>query len=68
MRIPSFWCLLLLTLNIFHTLFYCFYTDFKQVNTGWVFIPIILPDTPAIIRKPLIILDFERVLLENIGH
>ena len=30
---------LLLTLKIFHTLFFCIYTaivDFKQVNTSWV--------------------------------
>ena len=27
---------LLLTLNIFLTLFWCFIIDFKQVNSGWV--------------------------------
>ena len=26
---------LLLTLNIFHTLFYCFFVNFEQVNAGW---------------------------------
>ena len=27
--------LLLLTLNIFHTLFYCYNAEFEQINTDW---------------------------------
>ena len=27
---------LLLTLNVFYTVFYCFYIDFEQVNVSWV--------------------------------
>ena len=26
----------LLTLNVFYTVFYCFYIDFEQVNVSWV--------------------------------
>ena len=33
--LASLWCLLLLTLRIFHTLFYCSTINYEQVNAGW---------------------------------
>ena len=42
---------LLLTLNIFHTLFYCFVVNFEQVIAAWVSDPYVLTRCCAYMGK-----------------